>query len=205
MSRKLIRVNTQPVALSNLQVWASHSHSLQPAEIRNFHYESIRDQLFSSKLLDRSFYKGTKNSPIEGGQWENHKPAFAIDDAVDHSQVAGNYRSKADVKPWFEIELTEAVDVAGLEVTTFGAEDNDRFRNVVFRAGLTQSPVHGAGSGNSLLTHNDFILKYTGTANTAGEVLYIMFPTPVGIFFGPGHLILTLCVAEIRPVHPHPG
>ena len=40
--------------------------------------------------------------------------------------MAGNYRSKADIKPWFEIELTEPVEVAGLEVTTFGAEDNKR-------------------------------------------------------------------------------
>ena len=98
---------------------------------------------------------------------------------VDHSKVVGNYRSLPDVKPWFEIELTEAVDVAGLEVTTFGAENNKRFRNVVFRAGLTQSPVHGAGTGTSLLTHNDFILKYTGTASSAGEIVYIMFPNPV--------------------------
>ena len=98
---------------------------------------------------------------------------------VDHSKVVGNYRSKADVKPWLEIELTEAVDVAGLEVTTFGAEDNKRFRNVVLRAGLTQSPVHGAGTGTNLLTHNDFILKYTGSADTAGEIVYIMFPNPV--------------------------
>ena len=37
-----------------------------------------------------------------------------------------DYRSAADVKPWFEIELTEALDIAGLEVTTFGAEDNKR-------------------------------------------------------------------------------
>ena len=95
-----------------------------------------------------------------------------------HIKLVGNYRSAPDVKPWIEIELTEAMDVAGLEVWTFGHEDNKRFRNIVFRAGLTQSPVGGPGSGDNLLTHNDFILKYTGTA-AMKEIVYIIFPNPV--------------------------
>ena len=100
---------------------------------------------------------------------------------VAHSKLVGNYRSKADVKPWIELELTEAVDVAGLEVWTFGHQDNKRFRNILFRAGLTRSPVGGPGSGDNLLTHNEFILKYTATA-AAKEIVYIMFPKPVRLF-----------------------
>ena len=127
-------------------------------------------------MLERSYYKGTKNSAVDGA---NHLPSYAIDDLVDHSQVAGNYRSKpGDTKPWIEIALTEAVDIAGLEITTFGASTNKRFENVVFRAGLVKSPVGGAGSGDDLLTHNPLVTEYVDTAQP-GEVVFLIFPHPV--------------------------
>ena len=103
--------------------YTGHFLSSAVSLCHNFH---ARKGSLIEQSLDICYYQGTRNSPVEGGQWDNHKPAFAIDNQVDHSQVVGNYRSKADIKPWFEIELTEPVEVAGLEVTTFGAEDNKR-------------------------------------------------------------------------------
>ena len=58
------------------------------------------------------------------------------------------------------------------------AEDNKRFRNVIIRAGLVQSPVGGASAGNNLLSHNNWMYKYVITADQ-GEVVYIMFKYPV--------------------------
>ena len=80
-----------------MEVWAGLGSSTQPADVRNFHYQSISDQLFSSQLLERTLYKGTRNSPVEGGQWTNHQPSFAIDDKVDHSKVVGNYRQSGEL------------------------------------------------------------------------------------------------------------
>ena len=94
LRRKLIKINSQPEVLTDVEVWASWdgaavSRPSQPADIRNLHYESISDQLYSTQLLERSYYKATRNSPIEGGQWENHKPAFAIDDKAECSTLIG--------------------------------------------------------------------------------------------------------------------
>ena len=58
-------------------------------------------------------------------------------------------------------------------------ECDERFRNIVFRAGLTPTEASGPDRGQSLLTHNDFVYKYTGTAATPGEIVYVMFPQPV--------------------------
>ena len=144
---RVVKVNTQAEVITDVKVWLSDpTQSSQPASVRNFKYTAVSGPAFSTQLLDRSYYSGTKNSAIDGGK---HRPSYAIDDIVDHSQVSGNYRSKPGYnKPWVEIALTEPVVVAGLEVTTFGAEDNKRFRNIIFRAGLVQSPVGGAGAGN---------------------------------------------------------
>ena len=174
---RVAKVNSQPEVESEVAVWASlPTAPSQPASLSNLQYWAVSSQPFTTELLDRTFYSGTKNSAVDG---MNHKSTFATDDIVDHSQVTGNYRSKpGDSKPWIEIALTEPVVVAGLEVTTFGAEDNKRFRNIVFRAGLTQSPVSGANAGGSLLDHNPFEYKYTSTAS-AGEVVYIIFKYPV--------------------------
>ena len=90
LRRKLIRINSQPTDFTDVEVWASKDGmSTQPADIRNFHYESISDQLYSSQLLARSYYKGARNSPIGGVQWKDHNPAFAIDDKVEGSTLIG--------------------------------------------------------------------------------------------------------------------
>ena len=91
LRRKLIKINSQPEVLSDVEVWVSWdgASSSQPADIRNLHYQSVSDQLYSSQLLERTSYKGTRNSPIEAGQWENHKPAFAIDDKAECCTLIG--------------------------------------------------------------------------------------------------------------------
>ena len=127
-------------------------------------------------LLERSSYADIWNSPVDGA---NHIPPFAIDNAVDHSKAAGNYRSKPGFqKPWVEIHLSGPKLIAGLEVTTLGHEDKKRFKKVIFRAGLTQSPVAKGQGGNDLQTHNTYVLEYVNF-NTQGEVIYITFPEPI--------------------------
>ena len=176
-SLRVVKVNSQPEIINDVKVWVSDPTSpSQPAAIKNFYYEAFSGQPFSTELVDRALYGGTKNSAVDGA---NHLPKYAIDNIVDHSTVEKNYRSKAGYnKPWIEVALTEPVVVAGLEVTTFGAEDNKRFRNVIIRAGLVQSPVGGASAGNNLLSHNNWMYKYVITADQ-GEVVYIMFKYPV--------------------------
>ena len=161
----------------SLQVWASHPDYPQlNGNIRNLKYDALYSSSYSLAFLERSSYADIWNSPVDG---VNHIPPYAIDDAVDHSQAAGNYRSKPGFqKPWIEIHLTEPALIAGLEVTSLGHADMKRFKKVIFRAGLTQSPVGKGQGGNDLLTHNPYILEYVDF-NTQGEVIYITFPEPV--------------------------
>ena len=160
------------------KVWASHPDypELNGGNIRNLKYDALYSSSYSSGLLERSYYADIWNSPVDGS---SHIPPYAIDDAVDHSQAAGNYRSKPGFqKPWIEIHLTGPVLISGLEVTTLGHEDKKRFKKVIFRAGLTQSPVAKGQGGNELQTHNTFVYEYL-PSNTQGEVIYITFPEPM--------------------------
>ena len=144
--------------------------------IRNLKYDALYSSSHSMVLLERSSYADIWNSPVDGA---NHIPPFAIDNAVDHSKAAGNYRSKPGFqKPWVEIHLSGPKLIAGLEVTTLGHEDKKRFKKVIFRAGLTQSPVAKGQGGNDLQTHNTYVLEYVNF-NTQGEVIYITFPEPI--------------------------
>ena len=173
----LCKVNSQPEILTDLEMKASHEdHPSLSATIRNLNYDPVSSTSFSTALLERSAYSGTKNSPIDGA---DHRPLFAIDDIVDHSQETGNYRSKpGDRKPWIEVALTAPVQVAGLEITTYGATNNRRFEKVVVRAGLVQSPVGGPGTGNSVRNHNPRVTEYVDKAER-GEVILLTFPSPV--------------------------
>ena len=145
--------------------------------IRNLKYDAMYSSSYSSALLERSYYADIWGSPVVGA---NHKASFAIDDKVDHSKAAGNYRSKSGFqKPWIEIHLTSPVLISGLEVTTLGHEDKKRFKKVIFRAGLTQSPLANGGGGNALQTHNTYVYEYVDQGNTKGEVIYINFPEPM--------------------------
>ena len=173
----LCKVNSQPEILTDVRVRAGHADfPAVSGAIRNLRYQAVASTSFSMAMLERSYYSGTKNSPIDGA---NHKPLYAIDDQVDHSQVTGNYRSKPGyTKPFIEVALSQAVDMAGLEVTTFGAANIRRFEKVIFRAGLVRSPVGGPGSGNDLLTHNPLVMEYLDKA-FPGEVIYLTFPFPL--------------------------
>ena len=172
----LCKINSQPEILRDVEVRAGHAdYSAVSGSIRNLHYRPVSSTSFTMAMLERSYYSGTKNSPIDGA---NHKPTNAIDDKVDHSQVTGNYRSKPGyTKPFIEVALSQAVDIAGLEITTFGAANIRRFQKVIFRAGLKKSPVGGPGSGNNLLTHNPLVMEYRDRA-FPGEVIYLTFPYP---------------------------
>ena len=173
----LCKINSQPEILTDVRVRAGHAdYPAVSGSIRNLRYEAVSATSFSMVMLERSYYSGTKNSPIDGA---NHKPLYAIDDQVDHSQVTGNYRSKPGyTKPFIELALSQAVDIAGLEVTTFGAANIRRFEKVIFRAGMVMSPVGGPGSGNNLLSHNPFVMEYVDKAYP-GEVIYLTFPHPL--------------------------
>ena len=160
-----------------LKVWASHpNYPHLNGDFRNLKYDAFYSSSYSLGLLERNYYADIWNSPVDGS---NHIPPFAIDDVVDHSKAAGNYRSKPGFqKPWIEIHLSAPVLIAGLEVTSLGHEDMKRFKKVIFRAGLTQSPVAKGQGGNELQTHNRYMLEYIDF-NTQGEVIYITFPEPV--------------------------
>ena len=155
-------------------MWASHpDYPELNGHIRNLKYDALYSSSYSLGLLERSYYSGIWHSPVDGA---NHVSAFAIDNNVDHSKAAGNYRSKPGFKkPWIEIHLTEPVLVGGLEVTTLGHENKKRFKKVIFRAGLTQSPLAAGQGGNDLQTHNTYLTEYVDF-NTQGEVIYITFP-----------------------------
>ena len=172
----LCKINSQPEILTDVSLRASHGDwPAVSGSLRNLRYQPVSSSSFSLAMLERSYYSGTKNSPINGA---NHKPLYAIDNQVDHSQVAGNYRSKwGYTKPFIELALSQAVDIAGLEITTFGAANIRRFQKVIFRAGLVRSPVGGPGSGNNLLTHNPLVMEYMDKA-FPGEVIYLTFPYP---------------------------
>ena len=173
----LCKVNSQPEILTDVRVRAGHADfPAVSGSIRNLRYQAVASTSFSMAMLERSYYSGTKNSPIDGA---NHKPLYAIDDQVDHSQVTGNYRSKPGyTKPFIEVALSQALDMAGLEVTTFGAANIRRFEKVIFRAGMVRSPVGGPGSGNNLLRHNPYVMEYVDKAYP-GEVIYLTFPHPL--------------------------
>ena len=100
-------------------MYASHPDYPQVnGDIRNLKYDAVYSSSFAMSLLERSYYDDIWNSPVDGS---NHLPSFAIDDLVDHSKAGGNYRSKpGKQKPWIEIQLTSAVEISGLQVTTFG-------------------------------------------------------------------------------------
>ena len=60
----------------------------------------------------------------------------------NHSQVTGNYRSKPGyTKPFIEVALSQAVDMAGLEVTTFGAANIRRFEKDVVLVPVKEIPA----------------------------------------------------------------
>ena len=170
------KINSQPEILTDVKVRAAHTdYPAVSGSIRNLQYRPVFSTSFSMTMLERSYYRGTKSSPFDGLK---HKPVNAIDDKVDHSQVTGNYRSKPGyTKPFIEVALSQAVDIAGLEITTFGAANIRRFEKIIFRAGLKQSPVGGPGSGNNLLTHNPIVMEYMDKA-FPGEVIYLTFPYP---------------------------
>ena len=144
--------------------------------LRNLQYDAVYSSSYSSTLLARSYYDQVWNSQADG---IDHKSSYAIDNIVDNSQAAGNWRSKAGFqKPWLEIHLTSEVTISGLEVTSYGFEDKKRFRKVIMRAGLVPSPVAKGEGGNDLLTHNPFIFEYSNH-NSQGEIIYLNFPQPL--------------------------
>ena len=107
-------------------------------------------------------------------------PAFLIDGVVITGSINNNWFTAINLpNPWFEISLTEPVDIAALEFSTLGAGggDVDKFRKIAVRAGMTPTSVPHQGSSNNLITDNEQVLEYVGPASQ-GEVVYVTFPNP---------------------------
>ena len=93
-------------------------------------------------------------------------PEHAIDNIVQqvYSTSNRNFYSWGDLQyPWIEVELSEVLDISGVEitsqssVTTGGAE---LFRNVKIRAGLDSTPLTQDEESSSIDQTNNLITTY---------------------------------------------
>ena len=93
-------------------------------------------------------------------------PEYAIDNIVQqvYSTSNRNFYSWVDLQyPWIEVELSEVLDISGVEITSQSSVttgSSELFRNVKIRAGLDSSPLTQDEESSSIDQTNNLITTY---------------------------------------------
>ena len=115
---------------------------------------------------DRSYYKAIKSTKVKEDDKQKYGPEYAIDSIVQqvYSTSNRNFYSWDDLQyPWIEVELSEVLDISGVEITSQSSVttgSSELFRNVKIRAGLDASPLTQDEESSSIDQTNNLITTY---------------------------------------------
>ena len=74
--------------------------------------------------------------------------------------------------------MSEAVYMTAIEIRSYGVSDDERFKKVDFRAGMTSTAKTDGSEPANVITDVPLMSHYIGPAGK-GELFYITFPSPV--------------------------
>ena len=129
-------------------------------------------------MSDQSKYSSCKATEVRQNDKGNFGCRHLYDGQVINNAQEGNFFTKSLVNPWAEVELTEAVYIVAIEVTTYGVADDERFIFTNFHAGMTSTAKTDGSKPANVITDVPLMIHYRGPA-AQGEILHITFPTPV--------------------------
>ena len=129
-------------------------------------------------MPDQSKYSSCKATEVRQNDKGNFGCRHLYDGQVINNAQEGNFFTKSLVNPWAEVELTEAVYIVAIEVTTYGVADDERFIFTNFHAGMTSTAKTDGSKPANVITDVPLMIHYRGPA-AQGEILHITFPTPV--------------------------
>ena len=129
-------------------------------------------------MPDQSKYSSCKATEIRSNDKGNFGCRHLYDGQVINNAQEGNFFTKSLKNPWAEVELTEAVYIVAIEVTTYGVADDERFIFTNFLAGMTSTAKTDGSKPANDITDVPLMTHWRGPA-TQGQILHITFPTPV--------------------------
>ena len=130
-------------------------------------------------ISDQSKYSSCKATKVRSDSKSDHGCRYLYDDTIVDNAQAGNFFTIGGLKnPWAEVELSEAVYMTAIEIRSYGVSDDERFKKVDFRAGMTSTAKTDGSEPANVITDVPLMIHYRGPA-AQGEILHITFPTPV--------------------------
>ena len=135
--------------------------------------------LICVSISDQSKYSSCKATKVRSNSKSDHGCRYLYDDTIVDNAQAGNFFTIGGLKnPWAEVELTEAVYMTAIEIRSYGVSDDERFKKVDFRAGMTSTAKTDGSEPANVITDVPLMSHYIGPAGK-GELFYITFPSPV--------------------------